>query len=433
MVQFIQDDVVWKSGSKHILDEDIAIAAGASLTIMPGAVVIGNDFTIQSGGLLRVAGEEGKAPVYLNEVNFDFQPNANGQISIEHSHIDGGSFSTSYGDTGLLKIASSLLDDVDPTYLVYTDWGSEFRENIVTGNTEITFLGHYEFNIRDNLFYSDETHWADKGRSATSIQIWSSTPTMEGNTFLSSGKEMVRLMYEGSELDATDNYWGTTVGSKIQGALYDRNDDLYFSEFIDVSTWLTEETSKTPKEIWSWTTVSLPAEVAINVKLFGREKIDAFGNSSGNELIGNSGSNALVGYGGKDSIFGKSGNDILEGGGHNDLIEGGNGRDNLFGGNGRDVLDGGRGKDIIAGGKGSDTLTGGAGRDVFEFNLRSGVDDILDFDDGRDKIHLEGRKASFKNVAILEDGVDTIIKWGRVEITLDNVQASDITINDFIF
>ncbi|WP_198411870.1 M10 family metallopeptidase C-terminal domain-containing protein, partial [Microvirga flavescens] len=70
-----------------------------------------------------------------------------------------------------------------------------------------------------------------------------------------------------------------------------------------------------------------------------------------------------------------------------------------------DYLNGGDGHDTLVGGEGADLLEGGAGRDVFRFDASpwSGVDRIVDFKVGEDKIELETHVfRAFPDVVIYE-------------------------------
>lgn len=63
----------------------------------------------------------------------------------------------------------------------------------------------------------------------------------------------------------------------------------------------------------------------------------------------------------------------------------------LRGNDGNNLLEGRRGADRLAGAAGDDTLSGGAGNDRFVFDLApdgSGLDLIVDFDQGEDRILL---------------------------------------------
>ena len=73
-----------------------------------------------------------------------------------------------------------------------------------------------------------------------------------------------------------------------------------------------------------------------------------------------------------------------------DWLKGGTGADYLVGGAGSDDLQGLGGNDVLRGGRGDDGLTGGAGADTFCFARGDGVDWIVDFARGTDKLRLEG-------------------------------------------
>lgn len=82
------------------------------------------------------------------------------------------------------------------------------------------------------------------------------------------------------------------------------------------------------------------------------------------------------------TLYGMAGNDHLVGGVQNDMIHGGKGHD---------YLKGGAGNDTLVGGAGNDRMRGDAGRDVFDISQDSsdaGVDTILDFTRGVDKLKL---------------------------------------------
>jgi hypothetical protein len=92
------------------------------------------------------------------------------------------------------------------------------------------------------------------------------------------------------------------------------------------------------------------------------------------------------------------------------VLEGGGGYDYLTGGAGFDVLNGGTGDDMLTGGGGLDVLTGGAGADQFVFTWGVGPDLITDFQQGVDKIVLDGfggsRSGAFGADGELESGTE---------------------------
>ena len=104
---------------------------------------------------------------------------------------------------------------------------------------------------------------------------------------------------------------------------------------------------------------------------------------------------------------------------------------------GDDFLLRGRGNDLISGGAGRDILAGNSGRDTFVFAKGGEVDQLLDFQNGSDKIDLKA--FGFANFAARRraiHGVNSLTmidlgRGGRIELIDVRVAALDAT--DFIF
>lgn len=126
------------------------------------------------------------------------------------------------------------------------------------------------------------------------------------------------------------------------------------------------------------------------------------GDDSNNVLVGGAGNDFLYGHGGDDELRGGAGDDHMQGGSGDDRLYGEAGRDKLYGQEGADLLDGGDGADeLFAGGivGGGDTLVGGRDADVFAWVGRFvGVDTVLDFEQGLDKIDLQRIDADERTV-----------------------------------
>jgi serralysin len=102
---------------------------------------------------------------------------------------------------------------------------------------------------------------------------------------------------------------------------------------------------------------------------------------------------------GIERLLGSAFDDTLTGSAAVNRLGGGAGDDTLTAGAGADRLFGDAGDDILAGEAGDDQLTGGAGADVFVFTPGSGLDRILDFEDGIDRIAISGFGAAFDTPA----------------------------------
>lgn len=138
-------------------------------------------------------------------------------------------------------------------------------------------------------------------------------------------------------------------------------------------------------------------------------------------MVGSSGADAIIGYAGADRMRGAQGDDRLFGR---------DGVDDLQGGAGRDLLNGGKGGDTLAGNDGNDRLVGDAGSDVFSFDDRDGHDIIADFQNGRDRIAIEGLRR-FEALEMTRDGDGVHVTYGETEIVLQDTLLRAIDATDF--
>lgn len=127
-------------------------------------------------------------------------------------------------------------------------------------------------------------------------------------------------------------------------------------------------------------------------------------------------------------INGTNGADRLAGDFGNDRLAGFDGRDYLFGDRGIDALRGGRGQDTLDGGRANDRLFGDAGADTFILRDQ-GVDRVLDFEKGLDRIQVETGADNFDDLALFQrpNGVAAADGYSRIflaGVTVDEVEAS---------
>ncbi|MEO1145222.1 MAG: Ig-like domain-containing protein, partial [Cyanobacteria bacterium J06638_22] len=147
------------------------------------------------------------------------------------------------------------------------------------------------------------------------------------------------------------------------------------------------------------------------------------------------GDNLILGtqWNDSDSVRGTSGSDRINGLAGDDYIRSFGGNDVLLGGSGEDVLDGGIGNDWLIGGGGNDTLIGNSGADVFVLSRGERTDQILDFQDGSDRIGL--RDLSVADLRMVQRGSTTelhIRNTNQVLAQLSGVAANSLTAADFI-
>lgn len=131
----------------------------------------------------------------------------------------------------------------------------------------------------------------------------------------------------------------------------------------------------------------------------------------------------LVGGIGADTLAGLSGNDTLSGLGAQDRLSGDAGDDLLYGGSGADVLDGGTGRD---------TLWGGSAADVFVFQQGDGLDSLRDFQNGADRIRVEG-VWGFGALAFSAGVGGTWLDYGNGAVLVRGMTQGQFDSSDFIF
>lgn len=227
------------------------------------------------------------------------------------------------------------------------------------GNDIFTFSDHGYAGL-------DKAQFAGWGAWEYANEGFDTVYSATASTFLADNVEA--LTYIGSA--ANTHLWGNALNNYINGGA-NSNDDIRGYDGDDV----------------------LDGGVGN-----GNDTIDG---GNGVDIIkGWGGNDQLLGGAGNDIIYGGTGGDIMRGGTGNDELQGDDGADQLDGGDGNDYLIGGAGDDYIYGGLGADKAMGGAGIDIFVFNTTAesnnamGIDNLIDFQHGTDKIDLRGIDAN---------------------------------------
>jgi Ca2+-binding RTX toxin-like protein len=141
---------------------------------------------------------------------------------------------------------------------------------------------------------------------------------------------------------------------------------------------------------------------------------------------------------------------------NNDTLEGGPGPSHVYGLGGEDLLFGDArgltgsaqgGDDKLSGGDGNDYLLGGAlerlpstqgGNDIFIFAPDSGNDRIGDFEDGKDRIDVQGygfHQLSDLGITNNDTAVVTVAFGGGNQVEVSGFEGSAVSLSvaDFIF
>lgn len=158
-----------------------------------------------------------------------------------------------------------------------------------------------------------------------------------------------------------------------------------------------------------------------------------YGNTTGSYSVGFAPKGiSEAGGAGADVLTAGLGADTLRGWPGNDTLSGQAGRDRLLGDSGNDVIYGGSAADTMDGGTGRDTLFGGTGADVFIFQQGDGIDSLRDFQNGVDRMRVEG-VGSFAALSFSAAVGGTWVDYGNGAVYVRGVAQSQFDSSDFIF
>ncbi|MCP5072975.1 MAG: calcium-binding protein [Rhodobacteraceae bacterium] len=345
-----------------------------------------------------------------------------GYLVNNFGHISGAWGITSYGGSGTINNAGSIVGTSTGDYYYYEagvylidtdDDAVNSAYNVVnsgtiSGNDYAIYAGEYSFST----YFASDTTVVNSGLllggGSGSVYLGLGNDTMINSGVANGDVKM------GGDTDLFDGRGGTVNGTVFG----ESGDDTYIID--DATINLSEDAAQGTDTVQSTVGWTLGDNFE-NLTLIGSDHIDGYGNVESNTITGNQGNNVLNGLGSADTLYGGAGDD---------KVNGGNGIDNLFGGDGDDRLRGQKGADIMKSEAGDDGLYGGEGND----NLFGGDDnDILKGGMGRDKLYggddadvfLYTKAAHSKNDATADKIQD--FELGLDTIDLSGVAAGTLT------
>lgn len=250
--QIITSNTVWDAGTVTNLTGDVQIAAGAMLTIQPGAVVRGNGYTIQAFGTVDAAGSDA-ANVLLDNVQLGFGSinyAKTGQLNLDYVTMIGGSLTppgnSAYGN---YQITNSRFEEVSSYTYVWYPYGNnliahnDFHKfgSFSIGGDFRSYGGLQSFIIRDNSFknwtgypYDGAQYRTDNSLIVNWVSYGEGSPQVTSNNFFDVGKTALAVQggYSNTRLAAMGNWFGTTDSQDIANMIYDRTDDLNAASVI---------------------------------------------------------------------------------------------------------------------------------------------------------------------------------------------------------
>lgn len=236
----LSQNLVLESDKIYIVNGILQVAEQASLTVHSGASILGGE--IQVFGEFHVNGSaEGIVDIDNTTIrigNNSFTDSA--LISIDYANISNSSVYSPGGEAkyGTLHLTNSRIEDNEDIYLWYPNRDVKISGNVFK-NTDISIgiSDDITVNIENNLFQgSNIVNWASYGNSRTILEF---------NSIMEDSK--VKLQYtSGGNVEAINNYWGTTDVSVIEGLIYDKNNDLNLRGEISFDPFLLEPHIDTP-------------------------------------------------------------------------------------------------------------------------------------------------------------------------------------------
>jgi hypothetical protein len=233
-------------GSPYRLTKNTKIGKGATITVGPGAVVIGNGFRLDVDGILSVKGGEDD-PALLLDVNIAFGHTRIGEINISYARIEGGSLldqKLHHGNTkGKITLEDSFVTGAPPIYVYMPHSECIIDRNVFsrTGGISVGTDG-VEVFIRNNVFHKQTSefaisNWARYGLAIPGEETADGKPqwypmdmVVRFNSFLCSDKVALRLepQYNDARMEmAKDNFFGMTDEDAIAKMIYDKSVDSY--------------------------------------------------------------------------------------------------------------------------------------------------------------------------------------------------------------
>ncbi len=304
---------------------------------------------------------------------------------------------------------------IDGEVLVYTIITETQYGELNLSSNIFTYVPQENYNGVDTFSFKEISDYNDSNVSTVTITInvVNDAPIVEDINDLSMIiDQSIDVILAGSDVE-NDNLTFSIVNNPSKGTVSIEGNAAHF-----IPTNLGEDsfTYKANDGIVD----SNEATVFININSSNTNPGDdtIYGTANPDTLYAGAGNDNLFGLGGRDVLYGESGDDIIDGGDgldklyggdDNDILKGSDNFDELYGGEGDDILDGGDGKDSLYGGNGNDIFIGRSGDGSSGF---TGANIIYDFEDGVDKIRLEG-DLSFSNVSIAQGTQGTFTVGGQ--------------------
>jgi hypothetical protein len=252
-----QNTILTRANSPYTITKTLQIPLGLTVKVEPGVTIVSNAQTMfRVQGDLLFEGSESR-PINLNgnpKLFFSTKNAPNGtKIHMNFVNLNGGGMlSSNLGHEGYVnwEIKNSRITNLKSRWYVW------YPTNFLVENSVFRNSGGIDIGIRlgdegsgtavvrGNLFDGPST-------SKFWIQVWNSRDgavRVVGNHFKGDGFNVMKIKYDSSFIDASENYWGTTNPKKIEDKVLDAGDSLKYKSKIDLSRPLSSRPAGVPRK-----------------------------------------------------------------------------------------------------------------------------------------------------------------------------------------
>jgi len=242
----LTDSTIWTAtNSPYIITSTIQIPENVNLTIEPGVTVtaqpsITTMFLIN--GIIQAHGTPADKITFNGGDNANFfktnHPVANGFVDLDFCIIRDGQSAFWFDNTGSFNLTNSELSNLsESSYLWYPSQDTYIEYNSFT-NTAGFKIGTDDYfshspgfvYIEDNLFVNNQ------GFIINNFASYGLSKTIVNNNSFTGTDGIILEVEQGSttaDMDASQNFWGTTNTSIIDSMIYDKNDDASCASVIN--------------------------------------------------------------------------------------------------------------------------------------------------------------------------------------------------------
>jgi hypothetical protein len=255
----LTSNTTWTAAnSPYIITDTIQIPENVNLTIEPGVTVTTqspNNIMFLINGVIQANGNATNKIIFDGNGNSSFfktnHPVAEGFVDLDYCIIRNGQSAFWLDNTAYLNLTNSDLSDLSQTsYLWYPSQDTYIEYNTFTNCAGIKIgTDDYFANssgivyVRYNLFTNNQgyviNNYASYGASKIIINNNSFTNTTD--TILEVEKTSTT-----ADMNASQNFWGTANTTIIDSMIYDENDDVSCSSYINYLPILDAPDPETP-------------------------------------------------------------------------------------------------------------------------------------------------------------------------------------------